>query len=1155
MKLRQAGFIIALLFFSVSIYAQTPKEFNPVWSSKLNSTKYFIKNEGQFNVLEKKDNILYGFCGNTEKFFLTKNGIIIRIDKITQKNNPLIFIKKVFAGEEERKEEEKENMKVNTYYLYAEWENTNPNTEIKEINKSEGYFTFDRLSFIADGYKKILYKNIYEGIDIEYIIPSDSCGIKYNLIVHPGADISKAKLHYSGDIKSMKLNMDGNIVIQTPAWDIIEHSPKSFYSDNKSIISNFELKNNTINFNIPDKIDENNVLVIDPWVSSLTISGNDIGYDVDYDYSSNLYVFIRPVGQSVIYVNKYSPAGTLLWSHLSTYDFSSYEGNMIVEKSTDRVYIGEGFNASGARVYRLGSNGIADGYVSVQDGNYREIWDMGFDCSANRILAFGGGTSSNMNGGQIDINTGVISVANFTGVGGICQDIVSYAINNQGRVYVVFAKSSDGASSATNDQLMLVNNTLNGNTWMVPHGMYGFSEVSNHWPNLSIFASTSNGFNCLTVNDNYLYYYDGGGLAVFNPANGASLTATSVGLSGTWYTPLNQGGIAVDDCDHVYIGGSSNNILMYNFNGTALTQAGSIPLGWASGQVFDIKYDRNTNLLFVSGNHNVGVYNAPLSTTCNLILDTTFCNAANSGTATVTLNTPASNPLVSYLWQDLGGTTISQTLNSSSLTNSVTGLANGSYIVSVQLNAPCGPLFIDTVTVDCPTCGVSITTTPVSCFGGNNGTATATPATTSVPPFTYVWTPNPPVGQGTNAVSGLSAVTYTVSVTDSNACGSTANCTITQPTAVNPQVVTITDVTCYGGSDGSITVSTTGGTPPYTYLWNNLQIDSIAVNLSANTYSVVVTDANGCTATQSATVNQPPQLVISATATPNAICYGDTSVLTANNASTYIWSPSTGLSSTSGTQVNAYPVTTTTYVVIGTNAAGCTASTQVTVTVNPLPIINITGTTPICSGQSSVLTAHGGVSYIWNPSATGDNITVSPLIQTIYYVTGTDANGCENTAQFTVNVVQMPVANAGNDAAVCSLTYQMNAIPSVGTGTWTGSGPGSVMFSDIYSPTAILTVSANGIYTLIWTENNGNNCINSDTVTVQLTQIPTSDFTVNNIPCFGGTTTVTYTGTGTSQYQFMWNYGGGIAVPGNGTGPHTLSYQFAGTYQVSLTVS
>ncbi|MBI5219296.1 MAG: gliding motility-associated C-terminal domain-containing protein [Bacteroidia bacterium] len=520
---------------------------------------------------------------------------------------------------------------------------------------------------------------------------------------------------------------------------------------------------------------------------------------------------------------------------------------------------------------------------------------------------------------------------------------------------------------------------------------------------------------------------------------------------------------------------------------------------------------------------------------------TTNCLTANfTDASTVNIGS-----IQNWLWNFGDGNT-SATQNSSHTYSNA-----GTYNVTLTITtAYCGQKII-THPVTVTGMSLSMNSTNITCINTN---ATATVTATGAPPYIYVWTPSPPVGQGTNSVSNLSAGTYTVAVSDGSGCSSTASCTITEPSTFQI-TLTSTDVTCFGSSDGSITVSTSGGTPPYTYLWSNSQTDSIASNLPANTYSVVVTDAGGCTTTQSAVVNEPPQLIITATATPNAICYGDTSVLTANNASTYIWSPSTGLSSTSGTQVSAYPVTTTTYVVIGTNAAGCTASTQITVTVSPLPIINITGTTPICSGQSSVLTAHGGVSYIWNPSATGDNITVSPLMQTVYYVTGTDANGCENTAQFTVNVVQMPVANAGNDDAVCSLTYQMNAVPSLGAGTWTGSGPGTVMFSDIYGPTAILTVSANGIYTLIWTENNGNNCIDSDTVTVQLTQIPTSDFTVNNIPCFGGTTTVTYTGTGTSQYQFMWNYGGGIAVPGNGTGPHTLSYQFAGTYQVSLTVS
>ncbi|MBI4947770.1 MAG: SprB repeat-containing protein [Bacteroidetes bacterium] len=100
------------------------------------------------------------------------------------------------------------------------------------------------------------------------------------------------------------------------------------------------------------------------------------------------------------------------------------------------------------------------------------------------------------------------------------------------------------------------------------------------------------------------------------------------------------------------------------------------------------------------------------------------------------------------------------------------------------------PSLISGNATTCP-CSVSATAlTNVSCYGGNNGSAIANPLNGTLP-FTYVWTPNPPVGQGTDTISGLLAGTYTVSLTDANACVATATCVISQPSALNPQIVNI----------------------------------------------------------------------------------------------------------------------------------------------------------------------------------------------------------------------------------------------------------------------------------------------------------------------------------------------------------------------------
>ena len=585
------------LLLTISSFSQ-----QKVWSSKINALKVFIENKGQLNNFDiKGSNIEYCYLGSQEKFYFTKNGVIVKIEKEVIKKNLATWARKIFKNESE----EKENISVVNSIVYAEWINTNKDYSIETEGCANGYFTFDKSQVISYGYKKLVYKNIYPNIDIVYTIPNDSSGIEYSLIVRPGADLSKVKLQYNGDVNKMKI-INGNVEIETPSGSITEHAPKSFYENEKTVVaSSFELKNKTISFYLPS-YNPNKVLIIDPWIASIATNINDVGFNVDFDDSLQLYTYIRSINP--IYVCKYSQAGTLLWTHLSTYS-TTYEGDFLVDKSEGKVYISEGFNGSGAVVYRLNYNGITDGWVSQLNPYYVEIWDMQFDETSNNVIALGGGTSSNLTGGIINIGTGALSLANFSGLPGICQDIVCGTIDSQGKLFVIYSKTICGTAGQIDNKIELVNSTLSGPVWLMPSKFNTFLESSNHRPPYQ----TSNGFNALAVNDNNLFYYDGGGLAAYSKITGARLDSTSVEFSGTFYTPLFQGGIAVDNCNNVYVGGPNSNILIYNFDGSLFSAPQNMPLGYVGNQrVFDVKYDNINKLLFVSGYNNVGVFEAPL---------------------------------------------------------------------------------------------------------------------------------------------------------------------------------------------------------------------------------------------------------------------------------------------------------------------------------------------------------------------------------------------------------------------------------------------------------------------------------------------------------------------------------------------------------------
>lgn len=262
--------------------------------------------------------------------------------------------------------------------------------------------------------------------------------------------------------------------------------------------------------------------------------------------------------------------------------------------------------------------------------------------------------------------------------------------------------------------------------------------------------------------------------------------------------------------------------------------------------------------------------------------------------------------------------------------------------------------------------------------------------------------------------------------------------------------------------------ATVSGEGTITYAWSpstglsNAAISNPVATVSATqSYTLTVYDGNGQTAQTSTTLTaQAPSVSLA----DISICAGTPGDLTAGGASTYSWSPSAGLSATTGATVAANPSTTTVYTVTGTDGSGCTAEATATVTVKDLPSVSVNNAT-VCQGTGATLTAGGAVSYAWSPntnlSATsGATVTATPTGTLTYTVTGTGANGCTNTAASTVTVVPLPakptITASGLDTETPTLTS------SSATGNkWSKGG------SEIPGATnQTLTVTSEGSYTV-----------------------------------------------------------------------------------------
>ncbi len=290
------------------------------------------------------------------------------------------------------------------------------------------------------------------------------------------------------------------------------------------------------------------------------------------------------------------------------------------------------------------------------------------------------------------------------------------------------------------------------------------------------------------------------------------------------------------------------------------------------------------------------------------------------------------------------------------------------------------------------------------------------------------------------------------------------------------------DVSFCSGDSVLAGTTATGGTGPYSYSW------SPATGLSSPTsgttyaspaattsYTVTITDNTGCVTTDNVTVTVNQLPIVSATAINDSICPGDTAMMYATGtAFMYIWQPGNIMAMT----WPASPSVTTNYTVTGTDGNGCSTTTTQMVTVTTPPSVSITGNYSFaCSNAINqlTLTGNGAATYDWNSGAgTGTTFNDTPTASETYTVVGTDAFGCSDTANYSVTILQAPVASASaSDDSICPGTCVTV------TGTATGGNPPYVYNWSPNTTTSSFTVcpTTTTCYTL--TVMDGNGCMDN----------------------------------------------------------------------------
>ena len=551
--------------------------------------------------------------------------------------------------------------------------------------------------------------------------------------------------------------------------------------------------------------------------------------------------------------------------------------------------------------------------------------------------------------------------------------------------------------------------------------------------------------------------------------------------------------------------------------------ANNIPAGNYTVTVTDLNGCSNENSVLVGEATDV---------TLSIDNEDVMCNNENTGTATA--NGSGGSGTYTYSWNT----------NPEQVSQTATGLSAGAYTVVITDSNGCTES--EDVTINEPTAiAISTSGTNPDCSSSGDGEVTVT-ASDGTPGYTYEWNTNPV--QMSQTATGLDAGDYTVIVTDANGCTATQTQTLTAPNAINLST-SQTNVLCTGAGTGEATVTATGGTAPLSYSWNDgaSQNTPTAVGLTAGTFTVEVTDDNGCTETISVTLTEPAEALSASGTSTDALCGQsngtiDVTVMGGVSPYDYDWN---GAAGNVQDPQNLGPGS---YSVIVTDANGCTTTANIMVDSPDSPSATVAITDVTCNGESNGLmdiTVSGGIQpyvFTWDPSSNNGNEDLTSAGAGSYSVTVTDDAGCTVVASGVIPEPDVLEATASASPADCGIDNgSVSVVVSGGTSPYSFDWPGTANDGD-QSPTGL----AAGQYEVTITDDNG--CTVTANAEVIIPNGPSTSIVGTDVDCNGeetGTIEITITG-GEMPYDIDW---GDPNLDGN----ENLVDLAAGTYQVVVT--
>lgn len=878
--MKRKHFFFLLFVLCLSRYVAFSQDAKINWIANPGQEKVFIENKGQFpvtnrNVVRSAD-VLYAYDDGPVMVYFCKTGITYTFNKKLLKNKHEEHHRGRNELESREKEEKERKISTISDIIQMNWLNTSPNMEVIPYGEKSFHFSYairsgknmKNLNFLR-AYEKLLYKNIYNGIDVEFVFHPDE-GLKYSLILHPGADVRNFKMKFSGDKKIM-LNNSGDLHIPTKFGDIIDFAPYAYYQDDNSqkIIARFSRLDNIISFNLGN-YDHGKTVIIDPWTVNPAIPASRRVWAVDKDDAGNAYIY---GGDMPMTLKKYNSSGTLQWSYSSPWDSTGYWVGTMCTDRAGNAYITSGsngeiskINTSGSLVWHNNPNGLL--------GPLFEYWDLAFNCDETQLIV----------GGMRGANA--MGVASYRGVM-LNINLTSGAVNGYAVVghvqgmNIKEVRSMTGAPDRnfyylTLDSIGCIDPSLNI-LWQ-SNSTYDFS-----YGNPEYQLNGNLGIRAIRVNDSYIYTSRANRVDRRSIANGAILNSANIpgGIYNAvpllgHYTVGNSG-LELDSCGNVYVGSGSG---IYKFDAN-LNQVSNVATPSA---VYDVAVTRSGEVLACGNNYVMSVNMSacqPYRMRCCPTINIDFNNivhvdcAGNLGHFDAT--PVGATPPYNYNLQNSGGSTVANYSNVNG-TQNFSGLTADTYtlVITDANNCTSSSIIEITQPAGIPT---PVIAGPTQICTGNSALLDAGAGYDS-----YLWSTGSP-NQSINVTAGG---TYSVTVTNSSGCSGTANITLTVVPSLTVTVTANPQTVC-PGTPSLLTAS--GGT---SYVWETGEQTPTATVTPFNTttYSVTATDDNGCSGVGNVTVNVDSVLQVNASGT-NTNCGqsdGTASVNVPAGNYTFIWS-------------------------------------------------------------------------------------------------------------------------------------------------------------------------------------------------------------------------------------------------------------------------